>query len=116
MIDAASRSPGGESTPFLGPFTPAFEYMTDAAQRGILFLDVMRERGNAFREHAAETAPHVLDFDFDLVMDGRVIGSLNRKFQLRDRYVLDLTGDHERKLDRRLAIALAIGLDALQNR
>ena len=49
-------------------------------------------------------------------MDGRVIGSLNRKFQLRDRYVLDLTGDHERKLDRRLAIALAIGLDALQNR
>ena len=52
----------------------------------------------------------------DLLMDGRVIGSLNRKFQLRDRYVLDLTADHERKLDRRLAIALAIGLDALQNR
>ncbi len=57
-----------------------------------------------------------IPYNFDLVMDGRVIGSLNRKFQLRDRYVLDLTGDHERKLDRRLAIALAIGLDALQNR
>jgi hypothetical protein len=41
---------------------------------------------------------------------------LNRKFQLRDRYVLDLSGDHERKLDRRLGIALAIGLDTLQNR
>src|SRR2546421_671195 len=30
--------------------------------------------------------------------------------------VLDLSGDHDRKLDRRLAIALAIGLDTLQNR
>jgi uncharacterized protein YxjI len=57
-----------------------------------------------------------IPYNFDLLMDGRVVGSLNRKFQLRDRYVLDLTADHERKLDRRLAIALAIGLDALQNR
>ena len=57
-----------------------------------------------------------IPYNFDVMMDGRVIGSLNRKFQIRDRYVLDLTADHERKLDRRLAIALAIGLDALQNR
>ncbi len=41
---------------------------------------------------------------------------MNRKFQLRDRYVLDLSSDHERQLDRRLGIALAIGLDTLQNR
>jgi uncharacterized protein YxjI len=57
-----------------------------------------------------------IPYNFDLVMDGQVIGHLNRKFQLRDRYVLDLSGDHERKLDRRLGIALAIGLDTLQNR
>jgi uncharacterized protein YxjI len=57
-----------------------------------------------------------IPYNFDLVMDGRVIGHMNRKFQLRDRYVLDLSGDHERTLDRRLAIALAIGLDTLQNR
>jgi uncharacterized protein YxjI len=57
-----------------------------------------------------------IPYNFDLHLDDRVIGHLNRKFQLRDSYVLDLTGDHERKLDRRLAIALAIGLDALQNR
>jgi hypothetical protein len=30
--------------------------------------------------------------------------------------VLDLSGDPEKTLDRRLAIALAIGLDTLQNR
>jgi uncharacterized protein YxjI len=57
-----------------------------------------------------------IPYNFDLVMDGRVIGHMNRKFQLRDRYVLDLSGDHERALDRRLGIALAIGLDTLQNR
>jgi uncharacterized protein YxjI len=57
-----------------------------------------------------------IPYNFDLVMDGRVIGHMNRKFQLRDRYVLDLSGDQERKLDRRLGIALAIGLDTLQNR
>jgi uncharacterized protein YxjI len=55
-------------------------------------------------------------YNFDFVIDDRVAGGMTRKFQLRDRYVLDLSGDHERSLDRRLAIALAIGLDTLQNR
>jgi uncharacterized protein YxjI len=57
-----------------------------------------------------------IPYNFDVLLDERVIGHLNRKFQLRDRYILDLTGDHDRRLDRRLGIALAIGLDALQNR
>jgi uncharacterized protein YxjI len=57
-----------------------------------------------------------IPYNFDLLIDDKVIGTMNRKFQLRDRYVLDLSGDHERRLDRRLAIALAIGLDTLQNR
>ena len=57
-----------------------------------------------------------IPYNFDLAMEDKVIGHLNRKFQLRDRYVLDLSGDHDRRLDRRLGIALAIGLDTLQNR
>ncbi|MEP6813478.1 MAG: hypothetical protein ABI990_10855 [Actinomycetota bacterium] len=57
-----------------------------------------------------------IPYNFDFLMDGRVVGTMNRKFQLRDRYILDLGGDHERRIDRRLAIALAIGLDTLQNR
>jgi uncharacterized protein YxjI len=57
-----------------------------------------------------------IPYNFDLLIDDKVIGTMNRKFQLRDRYVLDVSGDHERRLDRRLAIALAIGLDTLQNR
>jgi len=57
-------------SPF-GMFAPAVEYMIDAAQRSVLFLDVMRERGNQYREHLAETAPHVLDFEAELLIDGR---------------------------------------------
>src|SRR5690349_11997077 len=52
-------------------FGPAIEYLTDAAQRSVLFLDVMRERGNQYREHLQETAPHVLDYEAELLIDGR---------------------------------------------
>jgi uncharacterized protein YxjI len=57
-----------------------------------------------------------IPYNFDILAGDRVIGRMDRKFQLRDRYVLDLSGDPEKTLDRRLAIALAIGLDTLQNR
>jgi uncharacterized protein YxjI len=57
-----------------------------------------------------------IPYNFDILMGDRVVGHMNRKFQLRDRYVLDVSGDTERTLDRRLAVALAIGLDTLQNR
>ncbi len=35
----------------------AIDYWTDAAQRTVLFWDVMRQRGNQYREHLTETAP-----------------------------------------------------------
>jgi len=54
-----------------GMLAPAFEYFIDAAQRSVLFWDVMRQRGNQFREHLAKAAPHVLDYDVELIVDGR---------------------------------------------
>ena len=54
-----------------GLFGAATSYMVDAAQRSLLFWDVMRERGNAYREHIAKTAPHVLEYDVELVLDAR---------------------------------------------
>jgi uncharacterized protein YxjI len=57
-----------------------------------------------------------IPYNFDFLVDGTKVGEMNRKFQLRDRYVLDLSNDTARRIDRRLAVALAIGLDALQNR
>jgi hypothetical protein len=45
-----------------------------------------------------------------------VFGEFNRKFTLLDRYVLDLSGDPERRLDRRVALALGIMLDTGEKR
>ena len=58
----------------VGVLSPVAEYLTDAAQRTILYWDVMRERGNAYREHAAQTAPHVLNYEVELIVDGRTLG------------------------------------------
>jgi pimeloyl-ACP methyl ester carboxylesterase len=49
----------------------AVEYMVDAGQRSALFLDIMRQRGDQYREHLAKIAPNVLNFAAELVMDGR---------------------------------------------
>lgn len=46
-------------------------YLLDAAQRGILFGDVMRRRGNNYLAHLQAGQPAVLDFDSQLVLDGR---------------------------------------------
>ncbi|HUI97233.1 MAG TPA: DUF3141 domain-containing protein [Xanthobacteraceae bacterium] len=56
-----------------GPIGPAVEYAVDAAQRSILYWDAMRQRGNQYREHLSKTVPHVLEFAFELVMDGRTL-------------------------------------------
>jgi hypothetical protein len=52
------------------PF-PWASYAVDAWQRSVLFLDVLRQRGNAFLEGEADPMRHVLSFDFDLALDGR---------------------------------------------
>jgi hypothetical protein len=48
-------------------------YAVDAWQRSVLFLDVLRRRGNAFLEHAQASDPHVLSFGFEVVLDGRTL-------------------------------------------
>ena len=59
-------------SPFPGA-TSVIEYWVDAWQRSILLLDVLRQRGNNYREHNARAAPHVLSFDAELVLDGRTL-------------------------------------------
>ena len=51
----------------------AASYAMDAWQRAWLYADVMRERGNQYRAHLAEQAPNVLDFEAELVLDGRTL-------------------------------------------
>ena len=53
------------------PWQPYLDYATDFWQRGVLFWDVMRQRGNQYLEHEAQPVKHVLHFDYELVMSGR---------------------------------------------
>lgn len=49
------------------------EYAIDAWQRSVLFLDVMRERGDQYLEHIEQPAPNVLQYEAELVCDGRTL-------------------------------------------
>ena len=55
------------------------------------------------------------NFDIEL-LDGTKVGAFNRQLTLTDKYVLDLTDDPGRRLDRRIAVGLAILLDTAEGR
>lgn len=54
-------------------FNTVQAYWLDAWQRSVLFLDILRERGNTFLEQSAKEVPHVLSFKAELVRDGRTL-------------------------------------------
>jgi len=49
------------------------DYLTDFAQRGVLFLDTLLDRGNAYREHLEKGTPPLLKFDYETVLEGRTL-------------------------------------------
>jgi pimeloyl-ACP methyl ester carboxylesterase/tellurite resistance protein len=53
------------------PAHHAWDYWVDAAQRTVLFWDVLRKRGNQAIEHHKAGSPPVLAFDYEMVVDGR---------------------------------------------
>jgi len=58
-----------------------------------------------------------IPYDFEFLHGEDVLGMLRRRRgKLRDVYDLDLTADTEHRVDRRLALATAVGMDALQAR
>jgi uncharacterized protein YxjI len=61
----------------------------------------------------ASDVPFFLKYHFDWTSAGRAVGSFTKVTRLRDHYVIELD---EPTLDRRLAIAQAVALDALQSR
>ncbi|SDC32291.1 DUF3141 domain-containing protein [Belnapia rosea] len=85
LADVASRQAATLAPAALPPSLPplpanpatllqdAAEYAVDAAQRGILYLDALRQAGNTFYEHEAEGCPPVLFFPWDMVVDGRTL-------------------------------------------
>jgi uncharacterized protein YxjI len=58
-----------------------------------------------------------IPYHFDFRRDDHVLGTHTRKaWKLRDTYTIDMSGDPERSVDRRLILAIAVGMDALQAR
>jgi uncharacterized protein YxjI len=57
--------------------------------------------------------PFPVRYHFDFTADDRPVMSVDKTATIRDRYRLEI---HEPQLDRRLAIAMAVALDALQSR
>jgi uncharacterized protein YxjI len=58
-----------------------------------------------------------IPYHFMLERDGAVIGTHKRRIgKFRDTYDIDVSGDAERRADRRVVLALAVGMDALQAR
>lgn len=51
-----------------GPFG---EYAIDASQRTILFWDLLRRRSEQYHAQKAKAVPHVLNFESEMVLDGR---------------------------------------------
>jgi hypothetical protein len=49
------------------------DYLVDAGQRSVLFMDVMRQRTEQSEAHDRRSVPHVLSFGGDLVCDGRTL-------------------------------------------
>jgi Protein of unknown function (DUF3141) len=70
---ATKKASAGELAQSFGLFAPAMEYLADATQRSLLFWDVMRQRGNAYVAHLNEKVPHVLEYQPELVLDGRTL-------------------------------------------
>jgi uncharacterized protein YxjI len=75
----------------------------------------------ALLRRVAGWIPYVGDFlpipyHFDYFVGDERIGGLERILGVRDRYRLDVSGDRERTIDRRVVLALAVGMDALQAR
>ncbi|WP_431302299.1 DUF3141 domain-containing protein [Sediminicoccus sp. BL-A-41-H5] len=63
--------PRPDAPPIFWPFGAIQDYWLDAAQRAILTLDALRQRGDNQIERARATAPHVLTFEVEVLVDGR---------------------------------------------
>lgn len=79
---AMSGFKGGLSPAFSAPFTtgsttvpagPLGAFVVDAAQRSVLFLDLLRRRGNEQRDITSRPMATVLTFDHEILVSGRAL-------------------------------------------
>ena len=46
------------------------EYLTDSTQRSAMVFETLRKRGNVYLDHVESGMPPVLDFGYDIIIDG----------------------------------------------
>ena len=74
MVSSGTRgtsSKAAENSYPQDPFSQAVAYSIDAMQRSLLFCDVMRQRTEQHETQSALEVPHVLDYECELVINGR---------------------------------------------
>ena len=47
------------------------EYIVDSMQRSIIFLDILRKRGNGYIKHIKSGQPPVLRFNYEMILNGK---------------------------------------------
>lgn len=83
-VVAAATTPALTEAKVLAPLPPSgpkvasvptihdlFSYQRDAAERAILFFDVLRRRANLMLEHERAGLPPLLNFKYEVVLDAR---------------------------------------------
>jgi len=87
-----------------------------AAEKSLLVA--LLRRGVGFVPYVGDFADWLpIPYHFDFKRDGTVLGTHTRQaWKFRDTYTIDMSGDPQRTLDRRLILAIAVGMDALQAR
>src|SRR5215813_3414387 len=81
----------------LGWTNPLRDYWLDACQRWILTLDVLRRRGNSYLEQRERISPEVLDFPFEVLMDGRTFERPVNYVLVRIKPPADVTSDPRKR-------------------
>lgn len=72
-MTSETKAAGGAATPLdlFKLWNEAAEYWIDAWQRTVLTADTLRRRADAMLDHAAQGMPPLLEFPYEVLLDGR---------------------------------------------
>ena len=124
-VTAPDASKIGEIQKVFGASLLRSTYALFDAQGNELATATERSLAVALFRRLVDFVPYIGDFGnwlpipyhFDFKRDDAILGShVRQAWKFRDTYTIDMSGDPQRTLDRRLILAIAVGMDALQAR
>ena len=124
-VTAADGTKIGEIQKVFGASLLRSTYALFDAQGNEVAIATEKSLAVALFRRLVDFVPYIGDFGnwlpipyhFDFKRGDTVLGTHSRQaWKFRDTYTIDMSGDPERTLDRRLILAIAVGMDALQAR